>query len=69
VADNEAHIYEHDDPLPDDDGVLLPQESLPDVPLGAVVTFLHTPTGAKRSGVVVAFDEHSGERWLAIKYR
>jgi len=69
VATPETFRYEHDDPLPDDDGVLLPADALPSVVLGAAVRFVHVPTGATRDGVVVAFDEHDGERWLAIRYR
>ena len=69
MATSETARYEHDDPLPDDDGVLLPAEALPTVALGGAVEFVHVPTGATRHGVVVAFDEHEGERWLAIRYR
>ena len=61
--------YEHDDPLPEGDGVLLPESSLPEVVLGATVSLVHTPSGKTAAGVVVAFEERDGERWVAVRYR
>jgi hypothetical protein len=61
--------YEHDEPLPEGDGILVPGAELEGAVLGGKVALHHTPTGRTTHGVVVAFDERDGETWVAVRYR
>jgi hypothetical protein len=61
--------YEHDEPLPEGDGILVPAADLPSAVLGSAVTLVHRPTGRRSAGIVVAFDERDGETWVAVRYR
>lgn len=61
--------YEHDEPLPEGDGVALPSEWLPGAELNGPVRFVDAASGATRAGVVVAFDRRDGESWVVVRYR
>jgi hypothetical protein len=65
----EVPTYEHDEPLPEGDGILVPGSELPAAVLGGAVSFVHRPTGRRSAGVVVAFEEREGETWVAVRYR
>lgn len=60
--------FEHEEQLPEGDGVAIPQELLPAATLHGPVVFVHTPTGATRRGVVVAFERHDGDEWVVVRY-
>jgi hypothetical protein len=66
---NDIPTYEHDEPLPEGDGVALPEEMLPGAELNGTVRFRDTTTGATRAGVVVAFERRGDESLVVVRYR
>jgi hypothetical protein len=69
MVERSGITYEHEDALPEGDGVVVPAEAVPGATLGGRITFVHTPTGRTRLGDVVAFDHREGGEWVVIRYR